>query len=62
MPSSATRLKPVSKMSRQRIEVQVQAIAGEKGEAAWGQDLSKRVDEQMGHVLRAGTHLEDLSP
>ncbi len=45
-------------MGRESIEVQVQAIAGEKGEAARSQDLSERVDEQVCHVLRAGTQLE----
>jgi hypothetical protein len=39
-------------------EVQVQTIAGEKGEATRSQHLSDRVDEQVRHVLRAGTQLE----
>jgi hypothetical protein len=59
MPPSATHLAPVSKMGRQRIEVHIQAITGEQREAARGQHLSQRVDEQMRHVLRAGNHLKD---
>jgi len=45
-------------MGRQGIKVQVQAIAGEQGQTAWSKALSKRVDHQVGHVLRAGTELE----
>ena len=54
----ATYLAPVSKMGCQSIEVEVQAIAGEKGETAKGQHLSQGVDEQVGHMLRARTQLE----
>ena len=45
-------------MGREGIEVQVQAIAGEQGEASRGQSLSERVDEPMGHGLGAGAELE----
>ena len=46
-------------MSSQRIEVQVEAIAGEERRAAWGQHLSQGMNHRMGHVLGAGTQLED---
>ena len=45
-------------MGRERIEVQIQAITGEEREAARSQALSQGVDEQMRHVLRAGTELK----
>jgi len=53
-PPSATRLKPLSKMGGQGIEVQIQAITGEEREAARSQDLSQGVDDSMRQVLRAG--------
>ncbi len=45
-------------MGCQRIEVQVQAITGEKGDTARGQHLSERVNEQMRHVLRSRAELK----
>ena len=58
MPPWATHLKPLSKMSCQRVEVQIEPIASEKWKAAWSQALSQRVDEPMSHVLCAGTELK----
>src|SRR5215470_8304536 len=63
MPTSATSLEPVSKMGCERIEVHVQAIAGEERNATRSQALSQGMDDRMGHVLCAGTqmeHWEDL--
>ena len=57
-PSATTHLKPVSKMGRQRIEVHVQAIAGEERQAARSQAPSEGVDELMRHILRSGTELK----
>ena len=45
-------------MSRQRIEVEIEPITDKEREAARGQALSERVDEQMRHVLRAGAELK----
>ena len=44
-------------MGRERIEVQVQAIAGEERNAARSQALSQGIDDAMCHVLGAGTEL-----
>src|SRR5438874_6899027 len=57
--ASTTHLSPVSKMGREGIEVEVEPITGEKRKTAWGQHLSQRVNHRMGHVLGAGTQLED---
>src|SRR5258707_1191543 len=57
-PPSATRLKPLSKMGGQGIEVQIQAITGEEREAARSQDLSQGVDDSVRHVLCAGAEME----
>src|SRR5260370_13953040 len=43
--SSTTKCKPLAKVGGEGIEVQVQAITGEKRDAVRGQDLSQRVDE-----------------
>ena len=45
-------------MSRERIEVDIQAITGEKWNAARSQALSERVDEYMRHGLCAGADLK----
>src|SRR5215467_12037698 len=58
VPASTTSYEPLSEMGREGIEVQVQAIAGEQGEAARSKALSQGVDDQVGHVLGAGTKLE----
>ena len=42
-------------MSGQSIEVDIEAITGEDWQAARGQAPSQGVDEQVCHVLRAGT-------
>ena len=56
---SSTHLSPLSKMSREGIKVQIEAIAGEEWNAAWSQEPSQRVNNRMCHVLCAGTQLED---
>ncbi len=45
-------------MSCQRIEVEIEPIAGEKGNTARGQAPSQGVDHRMGHVLRTKTELK----
>jgi hypothetical protein len=45
-------------MGRERIEVQVQAIAGEERDAARSQALSQGMDDAMCHMLGAGTELK----
>jgi len=45
-------------MSREGIEVEIEAITGEEREAAWGQTLSQGVDELMRRVLRAGAEIQ----
>ncbi len=45
-------------MSRQCVEVEIEPVTGKKREAAWGQALSERVDEEMSHVLCSRTELE----
>jgi hypothetical protein len=48
----------VAKVGGEGIEVEIEAITSEERKAARGQDLTERVDEQMRHVLRAGTQME----
>ena len=50
---------PFSKMGREGIKVPVQAITGEEWKAAWSQELSQAMDEQVRHGLRAGAKTED---
>ena len=57
-PPSPTHLEPVSKMSRQCVEVEIEPVTGEKRETAMSQEVSQGVDKQRGHVLGAGTQLE----
>ncbi len=45
-------------MGCQGIEVQIEAITGEKREAARSQELSQGVDNPMCHVLCARTEIE----
>jgi len=45
-------------MSREGIEVEIEPVTGEEREAARSQELSQGVDEQVRHVLRAGTQME----
>jgi hypothetical protein len=45
-------------MGCQRIVVEIEPVTGEKGYAARNQPLSERVDDPMGHVLRAGAELK----
>ena len=54
VPPSTSLLLPCPKMGREGIEVQIEAIAGEKWETARDQDVSQRVDDAMRCVLRAG--------
>ena len=56
--SLTTKCKPLAKVGGEGIEVQVQAITGEKRDAVRGQDLSQRVDEPMSHGLAARADVE----
>ncbi len=58
VPASATHLEPVSKMGCQCIEVEIEPITGEKGDAARGEDLPQGVNDCMRRQLRTGTHME----
>jgi hypothetical protein len=49
---------PLAKMSGQRVEGEMEPITGENWETARSQELSQGMDEQMGHVLGAGTQME----
>ena len=57
-PPSATHYAPVSKVGRERIKVEIEPVTGKERETARGQALSERVDEQMRHMLCAGTELK----
>ena len=58
VPSSTTQCKPLAKVGGEGIEVEIEAITGEVRKAAWGQDLSERVNEHMCHGLCAGAELK----
>jgi hypothetical protein len=53
-----TQREPLTKVSREGIEVEIESVTGKEREAARGQALSERVDEQMRHVLRSRTELK----
>ncbi len=53
-----THLEPLSKMSRERREVQIEAITGEERQTIMGQKPSQGVDEHMRRVLRAGAEIK----
>ena len=55
----ATHLEPLTEVSREGIEVEVEPVTGKERKTARGQALSQSVDDRMCHVLRAGTQLED---
>jgi len=44
---------PLTEMSGEGIEVEVEAIAGEDGETAWSQDERQRMDDGMRHSSSA---------
>ena len=46
-------------MGGQRVEVEVEPITGKERKTTWGQHLSQGMNHRMGHVLGAGTQLED---
>jgi hypothetical protein len=49
---------PLTEMGGDRIEVEVEAVAGEDGETAWSQDERDGVEQGIGHRLGAWTDLE----
>jgi len=49
---------PLAKVGRERIEVQIQPIAGKEWDATRSQELSQGMNDAMGHVLGARTELE----
>jgi hypothetical protein len=57
-PPLAIHLEPLSKVSGEGIEVQIEAITGEDWEAAGSQDLSQGVDHSMSQVLCTRTELK----
>lgn len=46
---SLAHLEPLSKMSRERIEVQIEPITGKERDALRGQDLPQGVDHPISH-------------
>ncbi len=44
-------------MSGEGVEIGIEAVAGEEGQAARSQLLSQAVDEQMSHTMGARTQL-----
>ncbi len=57
-PAAATHLKPVSKMGRERIEIEIEPVTRKERETARSQALSQGMDGSMSHMLCAGTQLE----
>jgi len=55
---STYHLEPLSKVSRESIKVEIEAIAGEERDAARSQEQSQGVDDPMRRVLRAGAEIE----
>src|SRR5262249_17040980 len=55
---SSTQREPLTKVGREGIEIQIEAITGEERQAAGGQALSERLDEDMRHGLRAGAEIK----
>jgi len=49
---------PLTKVSRQRIKVEIKPVTGKERQTARCQVLSECVDEDMCHVLRAGAELK----
>jgi len=49
---------PLTKVSGERIEVEIKPVTRKEREATRGQALSKRVDDPMRHVLRAGAEFK----
>jgi hypothetical protein len=57
-PSSATQHEPLTKVSGEGIEVEIEPVTREKGDATRSQDLSQGVDHGMGCILCARTELK----
>jgi len=57
--TSPTDLYPLSKMGGQCIEIQIEPVTGEDGDAARCQHLPQAVNERMRRPLRAGSHMQD---
>ncbi len=46
-------------MGRQSIEIQIEPVTGEDGDAARCQHLPQAVNDRMRRPLRAGSHMKD---
>jgi hypothetical protein len=57
-PPSATHLEPLTEVSREGIEVEVEPVTRKERKTARGKALSQGVNNQVGHVLRAGAELK----
>lgn len=57
-PPSASHLEPVSKMGRERIEVQIEPITGEKGDATRCEDVPQGVNDGMCRQLCTWSHMQ----
>ena len=58
VPASTAHLEPVSKMGRQRVEVEIEPIAGEEWQTAGSQELPQGVDEQVRRMLGARAQMQ----
>jgi len=56
--SSTAHGEPLTKVGREGIEVEIEPVTRKERAASRGQALSESVDEDMGHVLRAGAELK----
>src|SRR5215469_8328149 len=52
--------KPLAKVGRERIKVEIEPITRKEGETAGSQEVSESVDEMLCHVLCSGA--ERVSP
>jgi hypothetical protein len=55
---STTQLDPLTKVSRDGIEVEIEPVTGKERQATRNQDLSQGVQNHVRHVLRAWTQSE----
>ena len=51
-------LHPSAEVGRQRVKVQLQAVAGENGQAIWSQHFHESMHDGMGHRLSARPNFE----
>jgi len=57
-PPSASYVEPLSKLGSQGVEVQIEAITGEKWEAARNQEVLQGMDDHVRRILCARAEIE----